>query len=103
MRAGWRINVHLAIRLPRTVTIADLVQELKTSASKWVKTQSPELAAFSWPRSDACFSVEPSDLEALREFIDHQEEHHRTRTFQEGFRALVRKYNVDYDEAFVWD
>ena len=45
----------------------------------------------------------PSDVEALRQYIDHQEEHHRTRTFQEEFRAFLGKYGVAYDEAYVWD
>src|SRR5450756_2985195 len=57
---GVADHVHLAIRLSRTVTIADLVEALKTSSSKWVKTQSPDLAAFSWQRGYGCFSVGPS-------------------------------------------
>jgi len=60
--------------------------------------QSPDFAAFSWQRGDVCFSVGPSDLA-----INTQEEHHRTRTFQEEFRAFLRKSNVEYDEAYVWD
>ncbi len=103
-RVGGMVDhVHLAFRLPRTVTIADLVQELKTSSSKWVKTRSPDFAAFSWQRGYACFSVEPSDLEALRQYINHQEEHQRMRTFQEEFRAFLGKDDVDYDEAYAWD
>ena len=100
---GVADHVHLAIRLSRTVTIADLVQELKTASSKWVKTQSPDLAAFSWQRGYGCFSVGPSDLEALRQYIDTQEEHHRKRTFQDEFRSFLKKYGVEYDEAYVWD
>ena len=93
----------LAIRLSRTITIAALVEELKTSSSKWVKTQSPALAAFSWQRGYGCFSVGPSDLDALKAYIDDQENHHRTRTFQEEFRMFLKKYGVEYNEAYVWD
>ncbi len=100
---GVADHVHLAIRLSRTVTIADLVEALKTSSSKWVKTQSPDLAAFSWQRGYGCFSVGPSDLEPLRAYIDDQENHHRTRTFQDEFRMFLKKYGVEYDEAYVWD
>src|SRR6185436_13695318 len=77
---GVADHVHLAIRLSRTITIADLVEILKTSSSKWVKTQFPALAAFSWQRGYGCFSIGPSDLDALRAYIDDQENHHRTRT-----------------------
>ena len=100
---GVADHVHLAIRLSRTVTIADLVQELNTSSSKWVKTQSPGLAAFAWQRGYGCFSVGPSDLDRLRAYIDDQENHHETRTFQEEFRMFLKKYGVEYDEAYVWD
>ena len=100
---GVADHVHLAIRLSRTVTIADLVQDLKTSSSKWVKAQSPDLATFSWQRGYGCFSVGPSGLEPLRAYIDDQEKHHETRTFQDEFRIFLKKYGVEYNEAYVWD
>jgi len=96
-------HVHLAIRLSRTLTIAELVETLKTSSSKWLKTQAPELGGFSWQRGYGCFSVGPSDLMVLTTYIDGQEEHHRTRTFEEEFRAFLNKYGVTFDEAYVWD
>ena len=100
---GVADHVHLAIRLARTLTIAGLVEDLKTSSSKWLKTQSPDLAIFSWQRGYGCFSVGPTDLDSLCAYIDHQEEHHRTRTFQDEFRMFLKKYGVEYDEAYVWD
>ncbi len=100
---GVADHVHLAIRLSRTVTIADLVETLKVSSSKWMKAQAPGLAEFSWQRGYTCFSIGPADLEALRAYIDDQENHHRTRTFQEEFRMFLKKYGVEYDEAYVWD
>ncbi|CAN5508159.1 IS200/IS605 family transposase [soil metagenome] len=100
---GVADHVHLAIRFSRTLTIADLVEELKTSSSKWLKTQSAELAAFSWQRGYGAFSVGPADLDALRAYIDGQEKHHRTRTFQEEYRAFLIKYGIEFDERYVWD
>ena len=100
---GVADHVHLAIRLSRTVTIAALVESLKTASSKWLKTQSPDLAAFAWQRGYGCFSIGPSDLDALCGYIDDQENHHRTRTFQDEFRMFLKKYGVAYDEAYVWD
>lgn len=100
---GVSDHVHLAIRLSRTITIAQLVETLKTSSSKWVKTQTKELGGFSWQRGYGCFSVGPADLKALCAYIDRQEEHHRSRTFQEEFRSFLEKYGVAYEEAYVWD
>jgi len=100
---GVADHVHLAIRLSRTMTTAKLVEELKISSSKWLKCQAPELAAFAWQRGYGAFSVGPSDLDALRHYIDSQEEHHRTRTFQDEYRAFLIKYGIDHDERYVWD
>ena len=100
---GVADHVHLAVRLSRTITMAQLIEELKTSSSKWLKTQSPALAAFAWQRGYGVFSVGPSDLNALLHYIDTQEEHHKTRTFQEEYRAFLTKYGIEYDERYVWD
>ena len=100
---GVTDHVHLAIRLSRTITIAHLVEELKTSSSKWLKTQLPALAQFAWQNGYGAFSVGPSDLEALRKYIDTQEEHHRTHTFQEEYRAFLKRYGVEFDERYIWD
>jgi len=100
---GVADHVHLAIRLARTVAAANLVEELKTSSSKWLKSQSPALAGFAWQRGYGAFSVGPSDLDALLHYVDNQEEHHRTRTFQEEYRAFLKKYGIAFDERYVWD
>lgn len=100
---GVTDHVHLAIRISRTVTVAEWVEGLKTSSSKWIKTQSPELADFAWQRGYGAFSVGPTDLEALMRYIDAQEEHHRRRTFQEEYRAFLKRYGVEFDERYVWD
>ena len=105
---GYRVggtfdHVHLAIRLSRTITIADLVEELKVNSTKWLKAQAPGLAQFAWQRGYGCFSVGPKDLDSLIAYLDGQEEHHRTRTFQDEFRTFLRKYGVEFDEAYVWD
>jgi len=100
---GVADHVHLAVRLSRTITMAQLVEELKTSSSKWLKPLSPSLASFAWQRGYGAFSVGPSDLNALLHYIDNQEEHHRTHTFQDEYRAFLNKYGIDYDERYVWD
>ena len=100
---GMADHVHLAIRLARTVTVAQLIEELKTTSSKWIKTQPTGHKTFAWQRGYGCFSIGPRDLDALCDYIDRQEAHHRRRTFQEELRMFLDRYGVDYDEAYVWD
>jgi REP element-mobilizing transposase RayT len=100
---GIADHVHLAVRLSRTVTMAGLAEELKTSSSKWLKTEASKLTKFAWQRGYGAFSVGPADLDALIAYIDGQEEHHRTRSFQEEYRAFLTKYGIEFDERYVWD
>jgi putative transposase len=98
---GIADHVHLAIRLSRTITIAQLVEKLKTSSSAWLKTQG--LRAFVWQNGYAAFSISPGNLDALRTYIDTQDEHHRKLDFKAELRTLLTQYGVEFDERYVWD
>jgi putative transposase len=63
--------------------------------------QSPQ--GLCWQRGYGAFSVSPSQLDALLGYVETQEEHHRSRTFQEEYREFLRKHGVEYDERYVWD
>jgi putative transposase len=95
--------VHIVTTLPRTLSQAQIVEELKTASSKWIKALDARYRGFFWQRGYAAFSVSPSQLEAVMQYVDEQQEHHRNRTFQEEYRELLRKHGVDFDERYVWD
>ena len=100
---GVADHVHLAIRISRTLSVSQLVKELKSTSSKWMKTKSPKLSTFAWQRGYGSFSLSPKDLEALVSYIQEQEQHHQKKSFQEEYREFLKKYGVDYDERYVWD
>jgi REP element-mobilizing transposase RayT len=100
---GVADHVHMAIRLNRQANIADLVAEIKSSSSKWLKGQSPKLAKFSWQRGYGAFSVGPADLNALIRYIDTQEAHHAKQNFQDELRAFLKRYGIECDERYLWD
>src|ERR1700678_3254089 len=99
---GVADHVHLAVRLSRTANVAKLVAELKASSSKWLKTQSPGLAKFAWQRGYGAFSVGPADLEALVRYVAAQETHHKKLSFQDEFRAFLKKYGMECVERHLW-
>jgi REP element-mobilizing transposase RayT len=99
---GTEDHVHVLCRLGRTITVANLVKELKRESSQWLKTK-PDLEEFSWQNGYGAFSVSPSHVDALRAYIENQEGHHRKETFQDGFRRLLTKYQIEWDERYVWD
>jgi putative transposase len=100
---GVADHVHILATLPRTVSQSQLVEQIKKASSKWIKELDPRYRLFFWQRGYAAFSVSPSQLEAVLQYIEEQQEHHRTRTFQEEYRELLRKHGVDFDERYVWD
>jgi REP element-mobilizing transposase RayT len=80
---GVADHVHIVTTLPRTVSQAQLVEQIKKASSKWIKTLDTRYRGFSWQRGYGAFSVSPSQLDAVLRYIEVQQEHHRTRTFQE--------------------
>lgn len=100
---GVEDHIHLLARFGRTITQAEWVKEVKRVSNQWLKEQSPEYADFEWQGGYADFSVSQSNLEQVKEYIAHQEEHHRKMTFQEELRTLLRKHELDWDERYVWD
>lgn len=100
---GVADHVHLAIGLSRTLAVADLVKEIKTASNKWLKAQDDSFQKFSWQNGYGIFSVGMSQKETLLHYIDTQEEHHRTQSFQDEYRAFLNKYAIEFDERYVWD
>jgi len=100
---GMPEHVHLLCRLSRTLAIAKMVEEVKKGSSKWVKTQAAALRNFHWQNGYGAFSVSPSRVAAVIQYIADQEKHHRRVTFQEEYRALLEKHGLAFDERHVWD
>ncbi len=96
-------HIHLLIAHPRTCAPSDLIQDIKTGSSKWLKTQAARYANFHWQSGYGIFSISPSHRPALEKYIAGQAEHHRVVTFQEEYRRLLEKYGVQFDERYVWD
>ena len=100
---GVADHVHIVATIPRTVSQAEMIEKIKKSSSKWIKGIDTRYRGFFWQRGYSAFSVSLSQLNAVLQYVRTQEEHHRTRTFQEEYRELVRKHGVEFDEKYVWD
>ncbi len=100
---GVADHVHVLCRLGRTITLADLVKELKRVSSAWIKTKTDTLADFQWQSGYGAFSISPGHVDVIREYIVNQEEHHKKVSFKDEFRNLLTKYGVEWDERYVWD
>jgi REP element-mobilizing transposase RayT len=99
---GAADHVHTLFLLGRTISQAELVEEVKKSSSKWMKTDGG-VRAFSWQSGYGAFSIGESQAAAVIKYIQNQEEHHRKISFQDEFRKFLERYQVAYDERYVWD
>jgi len=100
---GMADHVHILLSLARVITIADLVEEVKTNTSKWIKTKGREFRNFHWQKGYGAFSIGQSNVSTLRRYIRDQKQHHRRITFQDEYRKFLTSYGIDYDERYVWD
>ncbi len=100
---GYSDHIHILCLLSRKIAIMKLVEEIKKSSSKWIKTIDNRYYDFYWQEGYGVFSVNPKETDIVIEYIKNQKEHHEKRTFQQEFRLFLKKYNVDYDERYVWD
>jgi putative transposase len=96
-------HVHALLLLSRTATIAETVGALKKNSNDWLKRQGPRYAGFYWQTGYSGFSVSESGVETVREYIRNQAEHHRTRTFVDEYRTLLRKHGFDPDDPHIWE
>jgi REP element-mobilizing transposase RayT len=96
-------HVHLLFDLSRTVSVSQVVEDVKKSSSKWIKTMDAGFAIFAWQSGYGAFAVSASNVGKVRAYIAGQREHHRKITFQEEFRRFLEKHGVAYDERYVWD
>jgi len=100
---GHKNHIHILCLLSQKVLLMKLVEELKSHSSKWIKTKGDKYRNFYWQNGYGAFSVNPTEIEVVKTYILNQKEHHRNRTYEEEYLAFLKKYNVDYNERYLWD
>ena len=100
---GVEDHIHILCSLSRKIALMTFIEEVKKNSSKWIKTKDSAYNNFYWQNGYGGFSVNPTEIEVVKKYILNQEEHHKKRTFQDEYRAFLKKYNVPFDEKYVWD
>jgi REP element-mobilizing transposase RayT len=100
---GAEDHVHTLFALSKNHALSKVVEEVKKGSSKWMKTSGPMNSDFQWQAGYGAFSVSQSNSDAVRRYIENQEDHHRKMTFQDELRALFRRRGIGFDERYVWD
>ena len=100
---GYTDHIHILCMLSKKIALMKLLEEIKSHSSKWIKTKGDAFSSFYWQDGYGAFSVNPSEVDAVISYISNQKEHHSKKTFQDEYRAFLNKYQVEYDERYVWD
>ena len=100
---GFTDHIHILCMLSKKTALMKLVEELKSHSSKWIKTKGENYRNFYWQGGYGAFSVNPAEIDVVVRYIENQKQHHRKKIFQEEYRGFLKKYEVEYDERYVWD
>ncbi|MEO7988347.1 MAG: IS200/IS605 family transposase [Chryseolinea sp.] len=98
---GYVDHIHILCKLSKKLPLMKLVEELKAHSSKWIKTKDVKLKNFYWQDGYGAFSVKASEVDIVRLCIENQHEHHSRKNFQDEYRQILERYNVEYDERYV--
>jgi putative transposase len=99
---GVADHVHALLSLSTSIAISKAIQLIKGGSSVWIHQTFPTLRNFSWQQGYGAFSVGISQMPETIRYIEHQAEHHRTRTFQEEYLSILKKHEVTFDEKYLW-
>ncbi|HHH75555.1 MAG TPA: IS200/IS605 family transposase [Phycisphaerae bacterium] len=99
---GVENHVHMLLAMPSTITIARALQLIKGNSSKWISDTFPSAESFEWQKGYGAFSVGSSQIKVVRAYIEGQEEHHGSTTFEEEYLAFLDRYGIECDERYVF-
>lgn len=100
---GMPNHIHLLVSLPKKIDVPELIGDIKRDSSSWIKKQGAEFRNFYWQKGYGAFSIGQSQVPIVTRYIKNQKEHHKKRIFEDEFRALLKKYEIEYDERYLWD
>ena len=110
---GYSDHVHVLCMLSKKIALMKLLEEVKSHSSKCLpalcygqagmKSKGHDLNNFYWQDGYSVFSVNPAEIDGVIAYIDNQKEHHSKITFQDEYRAILKKCKMEYDERYVWD
>ncbi|MBN2349797.1 MAG: IS200/IS605 family transposase [Bacteroidales bacterium] len=99
---GMPDQIHMLFGFRPTQSLSDLMQDIKGNSSKWINDKGFIRGKFSWQEGYAAFSYAKSDLENIIRYIQNQKEHHTIKTFIKEYLDLLKEFDIEYDDRFVF-
>lgn len=99
---GMPDHVHILIGMKPTQSLSELMQDVKGDSSKWINQKRFTKGKFSWQEGFGAFSYSKSHINQVIDYIKNQEEHHKKRSFLEEYRTLLEKFEVEFDQRYIF-
>jgi REP element-mobilizing transposase RayT len=100
---GMPDHIHILIGLRPTAALSIVVRDIKANSSKFINGKRWIAGRFEWQQGFGAFSYSHSQLTNVINYIQNQEEHHRTKTFREEYLEFLKLYNIDFKNEFIFD
>ena len=100
---GYYDHAHLLVRIPAKIAVSEFVGRVKANTSKHINESRDAELSFHWQGGYGAFSVSPSKKQSVISYIENQMEHHRSASFQDEFRLLLDKHEIEYNEKYIWE
>jgi REP element-mobilizing transposase RayT len=99
---GMPDHFHVFFGMRPTQSLSDLMQDIKGDSSKWINNRGLIKGRFSWQEGYGAFSYNKSSVDRVIDYVKNQELHHRKKTFIEEYHELLEKFEVDFDERYLF-
>ncbi|MFN5841608.1 MAG: IS200/IS605 family transposase [Bacteroidota bacterium] len=100
---GVADHIHILVSIKPTIALSDLVRDIKANSSKWINEKGFIKGKFQWQEGFGAFSYAHSQLDIIIAYINNQEQHHLKKTFRDEYTELLQKFNVKYDENYLFE
>jgi putative transposase len=100
---GVSDHVHIFVGLKPTITISDLVRDIKNNSTNFINDQKLVIGKFAWQEGYGSFSYAHSQIEQVYNYILNQEQHHKEKTFKEEYIEFLRKFEIEYNEKYLFE
>jgi REP element-mobilizing transposase RayT len=100
---GYKDHVHLFFEMHPTTALSDIIRIVKTNSSKWINERKFVKGKFRWQEGYGAFSYSKSQRNNVIKYIMQQEKHHREKTFREEYLKLLKKFDIKFDNHYVFE
>lgn len=100
---GVSDHIHILVSIKPNIAISDLVRDIKANSSKWINENEFVRGKFQWQEGFGAFSYAQSQLDNVIAYINNQEQHHQKKTFKDEYLTLLQKFDIEYDEKYLFD